>query len=85
MGSDTFDVFNIDETTLAFGPDGASRAHGNAHFEDVNDDGITDLLSHFRTQETGIAIGDTEACISGEKFDGTPIEACDTIRTGLGK
>ena len=81
MGSDTFDVFDIDETTLVFGPDGAHRAHGNAHFEDVNGDGKTDLLSHFRTQVTGIASGDTEACISGELFDGTPIHACDTIRT----
>ena len=66
----------------AFGPDGAPLAHRNGpHFDDVNDDGWTDLLGHYRTQETGIAPGDEEACLTGETLDGTPIEGCDAIRT----
>jgi len=82
LGTDTFDVADVDVTTLAFGPDGAAPAHKvGGHLVDVNDDGLTDLVTHYRTQETGIAFGDTDACLTGATLGGTQIDGCDDINT----
>ena len=91
LGSDTFDVTDVDVTTLAFGPDGAPPALDLANpfvfwlsHRDVNGDGENDLLSYFQTENTGIAMGDAEACLTGKTLEGTPIEGCDAIVTAPG-
>jgi hypothetical protein len=82
LGSDTFDVSGVDVDTLAFGPGGTSFDHSHGpHLEDVNGDSYTDLMAHFRIEETGIAFGDMEACLTGQTLDGTPFKGCDAVRT----
>ena len=67
LGSNSFDVTQVDVTTLAFGPDGASSTH--SAYEDVNGDEFVDLVSHYVQKETGIACGDTEATLTGQLND----------------
>jgi hypothetical protein len=82
LGWEDFDVSEVDVTTLAFGPDSAALAHSHGpHFEDVDGDGVLDLVSHYRTEDTGIAFGDMEACLRGETLDGKPFQGCDSVRT----
>jgi hypothetical protein len=82
LGWDGFDVAEVDASTLAFGPSGASFTHRNGpHFEDVNIDGLPDLVAHFRIEETGIAFGNMEACLRGQTLDGKPFGGCDAITT----
>jgi hypothetical protein len=81
FGSAHLDVTTIVETSIAFGPGGAGIAHAHGHLADVNEDGVMDMVVHFRTQEAGILAGDTEACLSATLSDGTVFVACDDIVT----
>jgi hypothetical protein len=82
LGSDEFDVADVDATTLAFGPEAAPLAHRNGpHSVDLNRDGFADLLAHFLTEEAGLVLGDEQACVTGELLDGTPFGGCDSVTT----
>jgi hypothetical protein len=80
LGSIDFDATQVDFSTVTFGPDGASPAH-DGHVEDVDADGLVDMMFHFRTQETGIVCGDTEATLMGVTFTGTSFSGYDTVNT----
>jgi hypothetical protein len=48
--------------------------------EDVDGDGDTDMILHFKTQDTSIVCGDTSASLTGETFGGQAIEGSDSIK-----
>jgi hypothetical protein len=80
FGSQEFDVADVDPVTLGFGPDSAEPAEA-LEFDDADDDGFADLVSRYPMPETGIAFGDTEACVRGERVQGTVFQGCDEIAT----
>ena len=83
LGSATFDVSVVDAATVTFGPAGAVDTHGLPHVEDANGDSFDDLLGHFRVGDTGIAVGDTTACMDALLLDATPVQGCDQITTAF--
>lgn len=81
LTSEDFDALQVDPDTARFGPAEATKAHSQAHVEDVDYDGDMDLVFHFRTQETGIQCGDIEATLTGETWDGIPVSGADSVNT----
>lgn len=88
LTTEDFDATTVAHTSVTFGSAGATEIHVNRrtgepfrHEEDVDGDGDTDLLLHFRLGETGIGCGDTEATLSGETLDGRAIQGTDAVRT----
>jgi len=49
------------------------------HEEDVDGDGDTDLVFHFRLGETTLTRDSTEGTLTGETFDGQSIEGMDMV------
>ena len=79
LTTETFDASTVDPSTVEFGPNGAAPVH--AALEDVDGDADLDLILHFKTQETGIACGDTSASLTGETTGGQAIEGSDAVNT----
>jgi len=71
----------VDRTSLTFGRTGneASFVLCNGDGEDVNGDGLLDLVCHFATQLTGTQLGDTEGILKGKTLEGVPIEGSDSL------
>ena len=76
---------SIDVSSVRFGPLEAApvSAGGRVHtlLNDVNDDGVLDLVLFFKTQKTGIKAGDAQACLIGETTAPQAFQGCDSIVT----
>jgi len=79
LTTDDFDAHFVDGKTVRFGPQEAQAEHWA--LEDVDSDGDEDMILHFRTQDTGIRAGDTEAELRGETVHGWAIYGSDSVRT----
>jgi hypothetical protein len=79
-----FDATRVDHTTVTF--EGASETHVNRktgmprrHEEDVDLDGDLDLVFHFLFGDTDLNCDSTVGTLTGETFDGQPIQGTDSV------
>jgi hypothetical protein len=72
----------IRTTSLRFGRTGDehSLASCNTKGEDVNGDGLLDLVCHFDTQKTAFKPGYTTGILKGENVSGTPFISTDSVQ-----
>jgi cysteine-rich repeat protein len=71
LGADDFDPRAVDPSTVRFGPSGSEAAPLDAAVRDVDGDGRVDLALRFKTRDTGIRCGQTQALLTGRMTDGT--------------
>lgn len=62
---------------MTFGPNSISPV--NYTYEDSNEDGFDDLVSHYLQKETGITCEDRGAIITGQLTDGGTIIGFDSV------
>ncbi len=85
LTTEDFDATKVDHTTVTF--EGASETHVDKksgeprrHEGDVDSDGDTDLVFHFRLGDTSLTCSSTEGTLTGETSDGQAIQGTDAVR-----
>lgn len=82
MGTPTFDASTIDPLTCTCaGADVHIKKNGTlqASIKDLNEDGIDDLIFQVETKELQLDIGDTEATVMCDTYDGIKLEGSDSV------
>lgn len=76
LTTESFDALSVDIDSVVF----AGAYSVAAQIEDVNGDGMNDLLFHFRTQDlSDLSAGSTKAVLTGTTLEGTPISGEDSV------
>ena len=83
LSTETFDATTVDVGSIFFAGAGVNvKNNGSFHasFEDVNDDGLLDLVLHFNTQDLDLTDTSTEAILTGITEDGRCVSATNSVR-----
>jgi hypothetical protein len=75
----------VDLSSLTFGHTGNESSLAFCTIEDVNGDGVADVVGHFDTQATAFQKGDTQGILKGQTVDNIPISGSDSVRIVPGK
>ncbi len=83
LSSGTLDARTVDPATVTIaGAPVAVKRNGTlmSSFEDVNGDGLLDLVVHVRTQTLKLAQEDTAAALEGATYGGKRVRGSDSVR-----
>lgn len=82
LSDSEFDALSVDRDSLTFGRFGteASLVKCNAQPEDVNADGLLDLVCHFSTAAAGFVRADMHGVLMGVIEGGGNIKGADSVR-----
>ncbi len=83
LATPAFNAFTqIDQVSLTFGRSGDEPSLAFCDFtpEDVNGDGLPDLVCHFYTEATGFHSGNTQGVMKGKSKSGVLMAGSDAIR-----
>src|SRR3989442_7817820 len=87
FSSPALDATQIDPSTLRFAGAAVDQdPHGHYRISktDVNDDGLPDLIAHFRANELHLSAGDTQAVLDGRTFDNRVVHAVVSVQVHKG-
>jgi hypothetical protein len=80
QGSASFDVTNLNSSTVKFGKTGTEAGPIRAPLiRDLNGDGFADAMYGFMTNDCGFALGDTKGILKAKLNDGTNAEGNDSV------
>lgn len=81
LSTEDMDATTVRTRVARFGPAGAAIAHKSGHFEDVNLDGLMDLVMHFNVDQSGIECGAESAELRSSNEVGLSVRGADGVRT----
>ncbi len=71
---------NIDQTSIRFGANGTEASALQCHQEDVNHDGLPDLVCTFKVAQGGFVPGDWFGVVNAQTKDGRSLTGSDAVR-----
>ncbi len=83
LSSSSFDAATIDPSTIVLAGAAVNlRGRGTpmASVEDINGDGLGDLVVHVSTEALQLAETDIQAVLTGKTFSGVPVRGTDSVR-----
>ena len=79
LSDQIFSALQVDPSSVTFGPGNATEIHGKGHPQDINSDGLTDLLFHFSCAESGIVPGYQTVFLQGKLKTGEDFIGWDNM------